>query len=93
MVYYIVTRDRVPSALLRKWRPSASARTSALDKGSDDEDESGADEGEVSSPFSIPVPFASTQPALAVGHLHDGSEDEEVISISGKFNFYLKSTG
>ena len=94
MVYYIVTRDCVPSALLRKWRPSASGmgnRPSTLDKGPDIEDGSFDDAGsdvEVSSPLSGTVPFPSTQPAsssaLAVGHHRDESEDEEVISISGK---------
>ena len=61
---------------------------------SDVEDSDRSDADEVFSPLSSPnrrIPFPSTQPALAVGHHHDGSEDEEVpvINISGKkINFY-----
>ena len=96
----IVTRDRVPSGILRKWRPSATRnRPSAQDNGSDDDDveDDGslddADNTEFFSPLALgPVPLPSTQPALAVGHHHNGSEDEEVISISGKkIDLYLKT--
>ena len=94
----IVTRDRVPSAILKKWRPSASGnRPSAQDIGSDDEDGSldGADNVQVSSPLPLgPLPLPSTQPALAVGHHNNGSDDEEdVISISGKKNLTFKNFG
>jgi hypothetical protein len=96
--YTIVTRDCVPSALLRKWRPSASASgnrptvTAALDsdKGSDSDIESyyGSFEGdnvnaEISSPIADPVPLPSTQPALTVRRHHrDGSKDSDEEVIS-----------
>ena len=97
--YTIVTRDCVPSALLRKWRPSASGNrpTAALDKGSDCDSDNesyyGSFEGcdnsnaDISSAIADLVPLPCTQPTLTVQHHHhSGSKDseEEVISISGK---------
>jgi hypothetical protein len=66
----------------------------SLDKGSDDEDGSfvaGDAEVSTSSPLSGPVTFPSTQLSLVVGHHDDDrSEDEEVISISGKNSIHLR---
>jgi hypothetical protein len=69
----------------------------ALEKVSDSDVEDGSFDGnsdaEVFSPLSSPtrIPFPGTQAALTVGHHRDGSEDEEVIIISGKkTNLYLK---
>lgn len=59
----------------------------ALDKDSDSDIEYGSFEGDdadISSPLAGLVPLPSTQPALTVGYLRDRSEDNEVISISGK---------
>ena len=94
----IVTCDCVPSAILKKWRPSATRnRPSEQDNGFDDDKDDGslddADNTEFFSPLaSGPVLLPSTQPALAVGHHHNGSENEEVISISGKkIDLYSKN--
>jgi hypothetical protein len=64
------------------------------DDGTQSFDDTGADH-EVFSLLSSPnrpIPFPSTQPSLAVHRDASGSDDEEVIIISGKMiNLYLET--
>ena len=90
----LVTRDRVPHATLKRWRPRISQRISTVQNGSDISNESSDDTSDgTSSPTFSPAPFPCTQPPSQ--SRRNRSEDQvaqDIISISstsGKKSIYL----
>jgi hypothetical protein len=96
---FLVTRDRVPNATLKMWRPRISSQLErpSIQNGSDIDNESSDSDNSTdgtSSPTFIPAPFPCTQPP-SHRPSRNRSEDEvaqDIISISsnsGKKSIYI----